>query len=111
MLNALVFDCTGKDIFVAYWNGDDVFIEEKMENASGTEYLMQSIDCCLKKASISIGEIDCIGICVGPGSWTGCRVAVATLNGLIAGMTPKPKIFTFDFVKLFNFFLSIILPL
>ncbi len=103
MQNTLVSDCSGKDIFVSYKNRENKLFNVVEKDASGTEFLMKSIDKCLKKAKAKLDDVDCIGICVGPGSWTGSRVAVATLNGLVSGMSTKPEIFTFDTFETFAY--------
>lgn len=46
------------------------------------ERLMAVIDACLAEASVEIGAIGRIGVTVGPGSFTGIRVGVATARGL-----------------------------
>ncbi len=99
----LGFDCSGKDVVAGLWYGADDYIEICLTNKSGTENLMQAIDMCLKKANIEIEDIKYVGVCVGPGSWTGSRVAVSTLNGLVSGMKNVPKLFTFDVFDLISY--------
>lgn len=61
-----------------------------------TDSLLLQIDALLEKAEIKIDDIDVYGVCVGPGSFTGIRVAVSTVKGL--GVESKAK-----FVCLSNF--------
>ena len=96
MFKCLVFDCTGDDVRVGVWKDVGNYKEIVLDGASGTESLMKAIDMALSAQKISIQGIEYIGICVGPGSWTGSRVAVATLNGMYYGLKKKPKLFTFD---------------
>ena len=99
----LGFDCSGKDVVAGLWYGVDDYTEVCLKNKSGTENLMQAIDICLKQANLKIEDVEYIGVCVGPGSWTGSRVAVSTLNGLVGGLKRLPKLFTFDVFDLISY--------
>jgi tRNA threonylcarbamoyladenosine biosynthesis protein TsaB len=46
------------------------------------EHLMGVIEAALKEARTAYGELDAIAVSVGPGSFTGVRVGVATARGL-----------------------------
>ncbi|MET3660538.1 tRNA threonylcarbamoyl adenosine modification protein YeaZ [Aquamicrobium ahrensii] len=46
------------------------------------EHLMAVIDAALKEAGKTFAELDAIAVSVGPGSFTGVRVGVATARGL-----------------------------
>ena len=58
-------------------------------NSGGTlshsENLMPMIDYALKTAGISVNDIDLFAVASGPGSFTGIRIAVATIKGLAFG--------------------------
>lgn len=47
-----------------------------------SESLLPMIDFCLKNAGITINDISVASISVGPGSFTGVRIGVATIKGL-----------------------------
>lgn len=47
-----------------------------------SQKLMPMIEDMLKKSELSIKEIDLIGICVGPGSFTGLRIGMATAKAI-----------------------------
>ncbi len=94
----LAFDCSSENIYVCGFNGEERF-SVNLINSSGTENLIVAIDECLKNLNLKMSEVDAIGVCVGPGSWTGCRVAVVTALGLVSGMGKVPylaKITSFD---------------
>lgn len=59
--------------------------------------LVPMIDRLLKKASLKLSDIGCFAIGIGPGSFTGLRIGVATVKGL-AYSTKKPIVAvpTFD---------------
>lgn len=47
-----------------------------------TDRLLGSVQWLLSEAGLTVGEIDAFGAVVGPGSFTGLRVGVATVKGL-----------------------------
>ncbi|MFH0877294.1 MAG: tRNA (adenosine(37)-N6)-threonylcarbamoyltransferase complex dimerization subunit type 1 TsaB [Candidatus Omnitrophota bacterium] len=47
-----------------------------------TESLVGLIKDCLKKAKVPLEKIDCLGVGVGPGSFTGLRIALSTVKAL-----------------------------
>jgi len=51
--------------------------------------LVPSIDKVLKKAKLSIRDIDVFAISVGPGSFTGLRIGVTTVKGLAYSLAKK----------------------
>ncbi len=50
--------------------------------------LIPSLDWVLKGAGLTAADIDVFGIAVGPGLFTGIRVGMAALKGLLLGMEP-----------------------
>lgn len=53
--------------------------DENLKNA-GSEALLPMIDSLLKKAGVSLADIDIFGACVGPGSFTGLRIGLTTVK-------------------------------
>ncbi|MBD5132211.1 MAG: tRNA (adenosine(37)-N6)-threonylcarbamoyltransferase complex dimerization subunit type 1 TsaB [Clostridiales bacterium] len=58
---------------------DEYYFDVNLRN-SGSETLMPMIDELLKKANISIRNIDVFGACIGPGSFTGLRIGLTTIK-------------------------------
>ncbi|MGE5239434.1 MAG: tRNA (adenosine(37)-N6)-threonylcarbamoyltransferase complex dimerization subunit type 1 TsaB [Chloroflexota bacterium] len=48
-----------------------------------SERLMADIDHVLRRSGLSIGEIDVFGLAAGPGSFTGLRVGLSTMKGIV----------------------------
>lgn len=91
----LAFDCSSEDIYVCVFDGHKHFNVCK-KNMSGTENLMPAIKECLALADLKIEEIEVLAVSVGPGSWTGSRVAVVSALGIISGLKKQPKIISFN---------------
>jgi tRNA threonylcarbamoyladenosine biosynthesis protein TsaB len=47
-----------------------------------TSRILSSIDTVLREGGLSLAELDGIGVALGPGSFTGLRVGIATVKGL-----------------------------
>jgi tRNA threonylcarbamoyl adenosine modification protein YeaZ len=60
-------------------------------NKKHTDDLLVKVDEKLKDAGISVHDLDSIGVCAGPGSFTGIRVAISMVKGL--AVNSKAKIF------------------
>lgn len=98
--NVLAFDCSGENLIVGCLKGSEY--NEIVKSASGTEFLLPAVDELLKKVGLTIGDIDVIGVGVGPGSWTGSRVAVVSAYGLSEG-NKNLKFFTFNSFDLISY--------
>lgn len=67
---------------------DHRLISEYILNMKATHSvrLMPAIDMLLRNAGINKSEINCIAISIGPGSFTGLRIGLATAKGLAMGL-------------------------
>ncbi len=65
---------------------EDETLSEILFDASDTHSatLMPAVDYCLRSAKLSIGDIGLMAVVYGPGSFTGLRIALATVKGLAA---------------------------
>ena len=63
---------------------DGKLISESYLNTGLThsQTLLQLIDCCLKNADLTVGELDAVAVAKGPGSFTGVRIGVSAVKGL-----------------------------
>lgn len=76
-MNILGFDCSTPDLHL-FLKTDKKEESVVFENLQSTEFLIEKVDKLLKKHKISISEVDILGVGVGPGSFTGVRVAVVS---------------------------------
>lgn len=89
-MNSLILDCScGMNVFVL--KGKDVFFSCDSNNKKHTDDLLVTVDSLLAQAGLKIQDIENIGVCAGPGSFTGIRVAVSMVKGLAVNL--KAKIF------------------
>lgn len=81
-MNILAFDCSSKTLSAAIGKDDKALAEDySTENRNHAPYLMPMIHELLEKTHREIKEIDAIGVTVGPGSFTGLRIGIATAKG------------------------------
>ena len=92
-MNNLILDCScGMNVYVVS-NGNIFSAEDKRQNKHSDEVL-KVIDDLFNKASLTIKDIDNICVCVGPGSFTGIRVAISIVKGLAIGVDAKVFVLT-----------------
>lgn len=79
----LCLDCAGRNLSLYFIKNQTVLAELELDNvASQAETLLPSIDELLKKTKLDLESIDSVLYSIGPGSFTGLRVGLATLQGL-----------------------------
>jgi tRNA threonylcarbamoyladenosine biosynthesis protein TsaB len=66
---------------------DDRLLAELSYEARGNRggVLLPTVDRVLRKAGVAPGDLDAVAVSVGPGSFTGLRVGLATAKGLALG--------------------------
>lgn len=87
-MKSLILDCScGMSVYVV----DDEKIYSKIDNTQNkhSDEILVVIDKLLLDASISVKELDNICVCIGPGSFTGVRVAISLAKGLSIGTGAK----------------------
>ena len=80
----LAFDTSSKTAAVALLQ-DDIILYDTIINVelNHSEVLLPAIDQACLQTKIKIAEIDLFACTIGPGSFTGLRIGVSTLKGLI----------------------------
>jgi tRNA threonylcarbamoyladenosine biosynthesis protein TsaB len=68
---------------------NEIYIETERDHRGQSKNILTMIDLILNKAEISLCNLDGIALTVGPGSFTGIRLAITTAQGLaIVNNTP-----------------------
>lgn len=93
-MNILGFDTSGKwgIVFLATEesNGKDTFLaEETHDVGTHSSWLLTSIDKILKESNLSIHDIDLFITTLGPGSYTGLRIGMSALKGILFNVDKK----------------------
>jgi tRNA threonylcarbamoyladenosine biosynthesis protein TsaB len=88
----LAFDTSSKTAAIAILR-DGVTIYEVLINTglNHSEVLLPAIDYACRQSDIKIDDVDLLACTVGPGAFTGLRVSVSTLKGLLLA-TGKPAV-------------------
>lgn len=87
-MNSLIIDCSdGMSIYVV--SGSKVFSSVENDQKKHTDNLLLVVDELLEKAKLKISDIQNVGVCIGPGSFTGIRVAVSVCKGICIGTGAK----------------------
>lgn len=81
-MKILAFDCSSKTMSAVVGENDAVSAcDFSAENRNHAPYLMPMIHSVLADAKTDIHDIDLLGVTVGPGSFTGLRIGIATAKG------------------------------
>jgi len=82
----LAIETATRDTSVALLRGDELIAEAcETEGAAAAETLLPAIDRLLRENEVTAADIDAFAVSIGPGSFTGLRVGLATLKGLAFG--------------------------
>lgn len=82
-MKILAIDTSGSTQSVALLQGNELRQEDHSPlNSSHTETLLPTLGVLLQRESWSLKDLDLLAVTVGPGSFTGLRIGLATVKGL-----------------------------
>jgi tRNA threonylcarbamoyladenosine biosynthesis protein TsaB len=82
-MRILAFDTSGTSTAVAVTDGERVLAEDdSAASERHGELLLPRISALLASARVALSEIELVAVGVGPGSFTGLRIGIATAKGL-----------------------------
>lgn len=89
-MKILAFESSAKAASVALWE-DGVLLAEQFQNNGKTHSatLMPMAESILRECGLRAGDIDCVAVAIGPGSFTGVRIGVSAAKGF-AWAAEKP---------------------
>jgi len=88
-MNILSLDTACGDISVAVIKGGRIYMSEPVENSSGktrSTTIVPVLEHLLKEAELDWHQLHALALGAGPGSFTGLRIAAATLAGINSGL-------------------------
>jgi len=89
-MRLLTIDTSTSVSSVALTSGDELLAESVMgREKTHSAHILAAISSVLAEGGLSLDELDGLGVAIGPGSFTGVRVGVATVKGLSLA-TGKP---------------------
>jgi tRNA threonylcarbamoyl adenosine modification protein YeaZ len=84
MNKILCFDTSSNSCSVSVSVGEEILaFEQELRPSMQAESLMVMIESSLKTAKMSYNDLDFLAVTVGPGSFTGIRVALAAARGIM----------------------------
>ncbi|HTX72073.1 MAG TPA: tRNA (adenosine(37)-N6)-threonylcarbamoyltransferase complex dimerization subunit type 1 TsaB [Rectinemataceae bacterium] len=85
-MNVLAFDCSSDVLSVAL-RIDEGWAEASLDlGLKHAEHLMGLVDSCMKRAGMHPEQLDLVACMLGPGSFTGLRIGMATAKGMAIGL-------------------------
>ena len=89
-MNLLAFDTATESCSIALLTDGKVAAEvNSLDKGTHSTRLLPMIDSLLRGQGVRLSEVDGFGTTIGPGSFTGLRIGISTLKGLVAA-TGKP---------------------
>lgn len=85
-MNVLIFDTSTNAFTLALHTNEKTDSVFEMYDKGCSDVILVKIEELLKKNNLSLKDIDVIGVGVGPGSFTGIRVALSVAKGLSYGL-------------------------
>ncbi|PNR96866.1 tRNA (adenosine(37)-N6)-threonylcarbamoyltransferase complex dimerization subunit type 1 TsaB [Petrotoga sp. 9PWA.NaAc.5.4] len=90
----MIISTTLKDIVVILHNSKNEIYKKFITGKNSGNYLPKAIQEILIESEVSLNGIENFCIDIGPGSFTGIRIAISTLQGILINF-PKKEVYTF----------------
>ena len=90
-MNKLVINTATDELFIALQKGDEIFSHSINSVMHHNETMLIEIDKLLKANDLEIKDINELGVVIGPGSFTGIRVGIATVKAFRDVLKIKAK--------------------
>ena len=79
-MNYLLINTANQELIIEIVKGDKIFVSKDNVSKRHNEVLLPKLDDLLKQAEIGLKDVDEFGVVIGPGSFTGIRVGIATIK-------------------------------
>ena len=98
-MKKLVINTATDELFIVLKKDNEIFSESLSSKMHHNETMLPIIDEMMRKHNVEIKEIDEFGVLIGPGSFTGIRVGIATIKAFRDAVGAKAKgINTLDYL-------------
>lgn len=104
MEKLLAIDCATETASVALAVGNDFTFDVSLEQRGNAKALLPMVEKLLREANIALVEIEGLCITIGPGSFTGIRIGIALVQGLMYSV--KMPVYPFDSLEVMAFSVS-----
>ena len=106
MPNILLIESATKVCSVGVLKGEEVFVKEEFnENFSHAENLTVFVEEVMKKANLTMSELNAVAVSSGPGSYTGLRIGVSLAKGICYALNiPLISVDTLQYLAQREFF-------
>lgn len=88
-MKLIAIDTSTENCSVALLNEDSVSFKSEVAPQKHAEIVLEMLDNILKENSVSKNDLDGLVLGIGPGSFTGVRIAASTVQGLALGLNLK----------------------
>ena len=82
-MNILAIDTTTNQLLVAVKTNGKLFKNQPQKTMKHIEVALPQVDYVLNEAKIDLKDLNYIAVNVGPGSFTGIRIGIATAKGIL----------------------------
>lgn len=79
-MNRLIVNTANSNLLVQLVKGDEIFVKNELSVKKHNERILTLIEEILNENNITLNNIDEFGVVIGPGSFTGIRVGIATIK-------------------------------
>ena len=93
-MKLIAIDTSTENCSVALLNEDRIAFRSEVAPQKHAEIVLEMLDTILKDNSLSKDDLDGLVLGIGPGSFTGVRIAASTVQGLALGLNLKVAIIT-----------------
>ena len=90
-MNKLIINTANNQLMIVLDKGGDSFLKTSESRMRHNEAMIPLIDDLLKEHGLRISDIDQFGVVIGPGSFTGIRVGIATIKAFRDALNIEAK--------------------
>lgn len=90
-MNSLIINTANQELYIALKLKSKLFSKSVNSTLKHNELMLTKIDEILKEANITLKDVNELGVVIGPGSFTGVRVGIATIKAFRDALNIKAR--------------------